>query len=163
MQSSKFGTRDMTSLVARAWRQTLILACAVSLLTIAPAHAEDRSVLRREIEAMHVRYLDAFNHRDAAALGALFTENAIFVDPAGKVATGRSNIEAMFRQGFLDGDLTLEASADDIGTIGDGAWDVGHGALKSGGGTQRLPLHYATIYVRQGGALKLRVVSVGGE
>src|ERR1700748_2640990 len=76
----------MTSLVARAWRQTLILACAVLLLAIAPGHAEDRSVLRREIEAMHVRYLDAFNHRDAAALGALFAENGIFVDPAGKVA-----------------------------------------------------------------------------
>jgi len=89
----------MTSLVARAWRQTLILACAVLLLAIAPGHAEDRSVLRREIEAMHVRYLDAFNHRDAAALGALFAENGIFVDPAGKVATGRSDIEAMFRQG----------------------------------------------------------------
>jgi len=153
----------MTALVARAWRQTLIVACAVSLLAIAPAHAEDRSVLRREIEAMHVRYLDAFNHRDAAALGALFAENGIFVDPAGKVATGRSDIEAMFRQGFRDGDLTLEASVDHIGTIGDGAWDVGHGALKSGGGTQPLPLHYAAIYVRQGGALKLQVVSVGGE
>ena len=153
----------MTSLVARAWRQTLIVACAVSLLAIAPAHAEDRSVLRREIEAMHVRYLDAFNHRDAAALGALFAENGIFVDPAGKVATGRSDIEAMFRQGFRDGDLTLEASTDHVGTIGDGAWDVGHGALKSGGGTQSLPLHYAAIYVRQGGALKLRVLSVGGE
>jgi uncharacterized protein DUF4440 len=74
----------MTSLVAGAWRQILIVACAVSLLAIAPAHAEDRSVLRREIEAMHVRYLDAFNHRDAAALGALFAENGIFVDPAGK-------------------------------------------------------------------------------
>ena len=153
----------MTSLVARAWRQTLILACAVLLLAIAPGHAEDRSVLRREIEAMHVRYLDAFNHRDAAALGALFAENGIFVDPAGKVASGRNNIERMFSEGFRDGDLMLEASADQIGTIGDGAWDVGHGALKSGGGTQPLPLHYAAIYVRQGGALKLRVVSVGGE
>jgi uncharacterized protein (TIGR02246 family) len=163
MQSSKFATRDMTCLVARAWRQTLILTCAVSLLAIAPTRAEDRSVLRREIEAMHVRYLDAFNHRDAAALSALFAENAIFIDPAGKVASGRNNIERMFSEGFRDGDLMLEASADQIGTIGDGAWDVGHGALKSGGGTQRLPLHYATIYVRQGGALKLRVVSVGGE
>jgi uncharacterized protein (TIGR02246 family) len=163
MQSSKFGTRDMTCLVARAWRQTLILACAVLLLAIAPTRAEDRSVLRREIEAMHVRYLDAFNHRDAAALSALFAENAIFIDPAGKVASGRNNIERMFSEGFRDGDLMLEASADQIGTIGDGAWDVGHGALKSGGGTQRLPLHYAAIYVRQDGALKLQVVSVGGE
>ena len=95
MQSSKFATRDMTCLVARAWRQTLILTCAVSLLAIAPTRAEDRSVLRREIEAMHVRYLDAFNHRDAAALSALFAENAIFIDPAGKVASGRNNIERM--------------------------------------------------------------------
>jgi uncharacterized protein (TIGR02246 family) len=153
----------MTSFVARAWRQTLILACAVSLLAIAPTHAEDRPVLRQEIEAMHVRYLDAFNHRDAAVLGALFAENAIFINPAGKIAMGRNNIERMFSEGFRDGDVTLEASADDIGTIGDGAWDVGHGALKPGGGTQRLPLHYAAIYVRQGGALKLQVVSVGGE
>ena len=112
---------------------------------------------------MHVRYLDAFNHRDAAALGSLFTENAIFIDPAGKIATGRKNIERMFSEGFRDSDVTLEASADQIGTVGDGAWDVGHGALKQGGDTQRQPLHYAAIYVRQAGALRLRVVSVGGE
>jgi uncharacterized protein (TIGR02246 family) len=155
----------MTFLAARVWRRILILAAALSFLAIAPAQAEDSSALRREIEAMHVRYLDAFNHRDAAALGTLFAENAIFIDPAGKVATGRRNIEAMFSQGFRDSDVMLEVRADQIGTIGDGAWDVGHGAqiIRRGDGTQRLPLHYAAVYVRQDGALKLRVVSVAGE
>ena len=155
----------MTSLAARAWRHILPLVCVLPLLAIAPAQAEDRPALRQEIEAMHARYLDAFNHRDAAALGALFAENAIFIDPAGKTATGRSKIEAMFRQSFRDSNVMLEASADQIGAIGDGAWDVGHGMqiIRQGDGTQRLPLHYTAIYVRQGGALKLRVVSVAGE
>jgi Domain of unknown function (DUF4440) len=115
----------MTSLVARARCHILILAYVVSLSAIAPAHAEDRPVLQQEIEAMHVRYLDAFNHRDTAALGALFAKNAIFIDPAGGITTGRSDIEAMFRQGFRDSDVMLEVSADQIGTIGGGAWDAG--------------------------------------
>jgi uncharacterized protein (TIGR02246 family) len=154
----------MTSLAARAWRHILILACALPLWAI-QANAEDRLALRQEIEAMHVRYLDAFNHRDAAALGALFAENAIFVDPAGTIVTGRGKIEAMFKQGFRDSDVMLEASADQIGAIGDGAWDVGHGAqiVRQGDSTQRLPLHYTAIYVRRAGALRLRVISVGGE
>jgi hypothetical protein len=71
----------------------------------------------------------------------------------------------MFGQGFRDSDVSLEASADQIGTIGDGAWDVGRGAqiIRQGEGTRRRPLHYTAIYVRQAGARRLRVVSMGGE
>lgn len=155
----------MTYLCAHAWRVVLSLTAVLSMLAIATSRAEDPSVIRQEIETIHERYLDAFNHRDAAALGALFTQNGIFVDQTGTITMGRSSIETMFRQALRDSDVTIEASADQIGSIGDGAWDVGHGAqiIKRGDGAQRLPLHYTAIYQRQGDALRLLVVALANE
>ena len=155
----------MPGRTSAAGRAALVRAVALSLLVTAPLRAEDGAALANEIEAMHVRYLSAFNHRDAAALAALFAEDGVFVDGAGKITTGRGEIEAMFARGFGGADLVLEARADEIGPIGDGAWDVGHGAqiIKSAAETQRMPLHYAAVYARLGGALKLRVVAVGAE
>jgi uncharacterized protein (TIGR02246 family) len=155
----------MAVLTLAARRAAFMTAVAVSLLAKVPLQAEDGATLASEIDAMHVRYLSAFNRRDAAALAALFTEDGVFVDGAGKIIAGRADIEAMFAVGFGGADLVLEADADRIGPIGDGAWDVGHGAqiIKSAAGMQRMPLHYAAVYTRLRGALKLRVVTVGAE
>jgi len=156
---------DMTRFRERTRRVALSLTGIVWMLAIAPSQAEDLSAIRQEIEAIHERYLDAFNHQDAAALGALFAQNGIFVDQSGKITTGRSSIEAMFRQGLRDSDVVLEARADQIGSTGDGAWEVGHGAqiVKHGDNAQALPLHYTAIYQRQGNALRVLVISVANE
>jgi hypothetical protein len=72
-----------------AWRAALLLAGACSLLAVAPPRAEDGTPLAQEIDAMHARYLAAFNHRDAASVAALFTEDGVFIDPAGSITAGR--------------------------------------------------------------------------
>jgi len=156
---------DMTCLRERTRRVALPLIGIVWMLAIAPSRAEDLSAIRQDLEAIRERYLDAFNHRDAAALGALFAQNGIFVDQSGKITTGRSNIEAMFRQGLRDSDVALVARADRIGSMGDGAWEIGHGAqiVKHGDSAKTLPLHYTAIYQRQGNALTVLVVSLADE
>ncbi|HEV2551185.1 MAG TPA: nuclear transport factor 2 family protein [Stellaceae bacterium] len=154
----------MFLIAARGAWAVLLLAGALWLLP--PVHAQaEESALAREIGAIHARYLFAFNHRDAAALAALFAEDGLFIDPAGKATKGRAAIEAMFAQGFGDADLSLEANADEVGALGDGGWEVGHGAqtTRSAGATERLPLHYVALFQRHGGALSLQLVSVGAE
>jgi uncharacterized protein (TIGR02246 family) len=143
--------------------QHFVWAAALSLALASPLQAEGN--LSQEIAAFHARYVGAFAQRDTTALGALFTEDAIFTDQTGKTAVGRQAIEAMFKQGFGDVSIKLEVDADQTGALGDGAWDVGHGALVAAGasGPQRKPLHYAAVYLRQGDALRLRAVSIGAE
>jgi uncharacterized protein (TIGR02246 family) len=155
----------MTTSTSRVYRLMLPVVIAFSLLAITAPRAEDSDALAGEIDGIHTRYLTAFNQRDAASLAALFAEDASFVDPGGKIVAGRGAIEAMFAQAFGDAELTLEASADRIGSLGDGAWDIGHGAqtTRRAGSMQRMALHYTAIYQRRAGALQIRVVSVGAE
>jgi uncharacterized protein (TIGR02246 family) len=142
----------------------LLLAGTLALHAVVPLQAEESTALAQEIDAMHGRYLAAFNGRDAASLAALFTEDGLFVDPAGHVTAGRAAIEAMFARDLHDAELTLEVHADRIGSLGDGAWDIGHGVQIIGrDGAQQLRLHYAAVYQRRAGVLELRVVSVGVE
>jgi uncharacterized protein (TIGR02246 family) len=154
----------MSLISARGARAVLLLAGALSLLPAARAPAEE-SALAREIDAVHARYLFAFNHRNAAALAALFSEDALFIDPAGKTTKGRAAIAAMFARGFADSDLTLEASADEVGALGEDGWEVGHGAqiVKDVSGSQRLPLHYVALFAHRAGVLRVLLVSVGAE
>jgi uncharacterized protein DUF4440 len=98
--------RAMSLIAARDTGVMLLLAGALSLLPAVRAPAEE-SALAREINALHARYLTEFNHRDAAPLAALFTEDALFIDPAGKITKGRAAIAAMFAQGFTSSDVTL--------------------------------------------------------
>jgi uncharacterized protein (TIGR02246 family) len=131
----------------------------------APLHADDRSGVELEIAAIHARYLLAFNRRDATALAALFAEDGLFVDPSGNVTAGRAAIEAMFAQGFAGAGLSLRAHADQTGALVDGGWEIGHGAqtITGADGTQEMPLHYAALFTRGAGGLRLRFVSVGAE
>ena len=143
---------------------TLLLMGTLWLLPAVPAKA-DESALAREIGALHARYLSAFNHRDAAALAALFAEDALFIDPAGKATKGRAAIGAMFARDFGDADLVLEADTDEVGALGEGGWEAGHGAqtTRSAGASARLPLHYVALFARRGGVLSVQLVSVGSE
>lgn len=146
------------------WVTALIVA-GVLVTALLPLHADESVTLAGEVEAVHQRYLAAFAHHDAAGIARLFTEDGIFVDPGGAATRGRRDIEALFAQGFDDPALALEAKADSIGALGDGAWDAGHGAQtrSDAGGTKRMPLHYLAVYARVRGTLRLRVLSVGAE
>ena len=157
------------------WRSRLGLIGAVCLLSVASAHAAEAppmagpqqrvATVTEEVQIMHTRYLAAFDGRNAAAVAALFTSDAIFVDGAGAATTGRDAIEAMFEQAFDGGDVVLEARADRIETLGDGALEIGHGAQVTNGrdGARKSPFHYTAVCTREGGLLKLRLVSLGTE
>ncbi len=159
----------MSGPVAVARRLKFIVVAGACLLSVVPANADDAkggAKFKREVDAVHAQYVGAFNRKDPHAVAALFTKDAIFVDGTGATTVGRDAIEAMFVQGFkLLGDFTLEADAEHVGPVGNGAWDLGHGAqvFKTKDGAQKHLFHYAAIYVREDGVLKVRVVSMGAD
>jgi uncharacterized protein (TIGR02246 family) len=159
-----------------ARRSGMCVVAAVCLLSAVPTYAADsmggmqkvekpQSAIAEEARVMHTQYLAAFNRRDSAAVAALFTKNATFVDAEGHVQTGPDAIKSMFDQAFQVAKITLEATADQVDAFGDGALETGLGAqvVEIGKETQRLPFHYAILYAREGGLLKVRLVSLGAQ
>ncbi|HYM03368.1 MAG TPA: nuclear transport factor 2 family protein [Stellaceae bacterium] len=156
---------------AERWLKFIVVG-GVWLLSAVPANADEAmqakgaAKINEEVQAIHAQYIGAFNRKDSGAVAALFTKDGIFVDGAGATTIGREAIEAMFVQGFKQlGDFTIEVEAEHVEPLGNGAFDIGHGAqvFKGKDGVQTHPFHYTVIYTREGGVLKLRATSLGAD
>lgn len=121
--------------------------------------AEVRSAdpeLRQQIEAAIVRYEEAYNKYDAAALAALFTQNAIQVvawEPAAEVAVGQQAIEKKYASLFVSNPRKLSHTVVQVYTIGNDVCailDLSHHYITQKG-------CYVAIYVRGAGDWKIRL------
>jgi len=109
--------------------------------------------------ALALRYEEAFNRKDAVALAALFTEDAVQVAPEG-LFFGRKAIERRFANLFQEQRLTnFFGARDQLSAIGNELWAVGEwwslhptqsGPVQVGG-------YWSEIYVRDGEAWKIRM------
>jgi uncharacterized protein (TIGR02246 family) len=91
-----------------------VLWCAFSL---APQRsradqADDDALIRKNAEA----YVVAYNNRDAKALAAMWSPEAVYMDPStGEAAVGREAIEKMFANTLTElGDAKLEVKVESI-------------------------------------------------
>jgi uncharacterized protein (TIGR02246 family) len=163
--------RNNTTCVIR-WSM-LGLGIVYLILLVKPAGAADaprmtggqevNPVSTQEAIAVHAQYLAAFNRRDADALSALFTKDALFIDGEGKTVRGQSAIKEMFRRGFAAVDMMIAAEALQIEAVGGGAWEAGSGAqvFKDGEGIRKLPFHYTVVYRQDDGRLRVHMVNLG--
>jgi uncharacterized protein (TIGR02246 family) len=96
----------------------------VGLMALAlPATAED---VRQAVEQANARFVQAFDAGNAAAVAALYTEDARLLPPDATDIGGRAAIQK-FWQGFIDDglkDLTLQTT--DVETSGDLAYEIGN-------------------------------------
>ncbi|HXN93831.1 MAG TPA: nuclear transport factor 2 family protein, partial [Candidatus Acidoferrales bacterium] len=102
---------------------------------------------------------DAYNNKDAEAVGALFTEDAVLVTPDGKVF-GRQAIEKWYADTFQRSPITDFLSRRDrlqLNAIDNAVWSVGDwwGTLQSQTGPVFAWGYWSTIYVREGDAWKM--------
>jgi uncharacterized protein (TIGR02246 family) len=107
---------------------------------------------------------DAYNNKDAEAVAALFTEDAVLVTPDGMVL-GRQAIEKSYADtfqrlpitGFLSRQEPLQLAA-----IDNAVWSVGEwlGTLQSETGPIIASGYWSSIYVREGDAWKMRMLSL---
>lgn len=102
------------------WRIVMIIGC-VSLGS--PALAENKAT----IEKLNDAWTAAFNKGDAAAVAALYTEDAYVLPPGSAMVKGRTAIEAFWRQAaqqMTDAKLTTvdvlplgRSAAREVGTV----------------------------------------------
>jgi uncharacterized protein (TIGR02246 family) len=103
------------------WRIAMIIGCLI--LEAAPAAAQDKAT----IEKLNDAWMAAFNKGDAAAIAAMYTEDAFMLPPGAEILKGRAAIEAFWQQAVRQlGDAKLTtidvlalcpAAAREIGTI----------------------------------------------
>ena len=105
------------------------------------------------IRAVADSFLHAYRAKDAAALGALFTENAEIVDDEGEVTRGRAAIVKRFA-GLFEANAggTLEVAVDSVHLLSPVvAIEEGTANVSGGAGEKPETSRYSVIYVKQDG------------
>jgi uncharacterized protein (TIGR02246 family) len=106
----------------------------------------------------------AYNNKDAAAVAALFTEDAVLLTPDG-MAFGREAIEKRYTETFQRWPMTDFLSRRErlrLNAIDNGVWSVGEwsGTLQNQAGPVLAWGYWSTLYVREGDAWKIRMLSL---
>ena len=121
--------------------------------------------LREQLDAKSKKFDEACDNNDAAAVAALFTEDAVLVNDTGPVY-GRKAIEKSFADLFQKWRVSNHISKRDqysphiIGTAGDEAWSNGEWSLTLQGqndGPYHLKGYWSSVDVREGDAWKDRM------
>ena len=136
-------------------RRALALAVSAGIMaSAAEASAQMAGDQRQAIDALFGKFAEAYGRKDAEAIAALFTEDAILSGPA-PIVVGRQaiaqNYKARLDQGF--GNIRFQMQHYDP----DGAWAAGGYtvSLPQAGGERRG--NVTSIFRRQASALLIRV------
>ena len=137
-----------------------------------PAFAQQKDTVDPQIieqlNALTKKFIEAVDNNDAAAVAAVFTEDAVFVTDTGPVY-GRDAVEKYWADLFKQFHVSNHVSKDDqysphiIGTAGNEVW---RNALWSStlqgqsGGPIQLKGYWSAIEVREGDAWKHRMLTV---
>ena len=103
---------------------------------------------RQEIEQRVREFEAAFNRRDAAALAAMYTEDARLLPPGSEMASGRQAIQQFWQGAFDMGVTGGELRPQQIEARDDLAYEMSTATLRMGdAGTQAVK--YVVIWKRQ--------------
>ena len=122
------------------------------ILGAAPAVAQDKAT----IEKLNDAWTAAFNKGDAAAVAAMYTEDAYVLPPGAEMVKGRTGIEAIWRQAAQQmGDAKLTTL--DVLPLGrSAAREIGTVTLKTKSQPpQEIVGKYAVVWRKVGGKWKL--------
>jgi ketosteroid isomerase-like protein len=116
-----------------------------------------------EFAVLAKKQSDAFTNKDAAALAALFTEDAVLVAPDG-IFAGRHAIEKRYEGTFQRWPLTLFNDPRDchLNAIDNAVWSYGEwtGTLQGDTGPVFVRGYFSAIYVREGDDWKIRTLTL---
>lgn len=124
----------------------VVIAAGLTLLPAAPASADARAELR----SWHAAFSDACDRGDGAAVAALFTEDAVTIDPQQPPKRGRAEIAASFDYVFDHGMAALSTRADDVFGGDDTAVEVGTMTAQFRDG-HHVKSRYMLLFKRVGG------------
>jgi uncharacterized protein (TIGR02246 family) len=115
-----------------------------------------------EFDALWMKEEEAFNKNDAGAVAALFAEDAVLVTPDGWFF-GRQAIEKRYADTFQQWPITTFSGQHcRLNAIDNAAWSVGEywSTLQSQTGPMFVRAYWSAIYVREGDAWKIRMLTV---
>ena len=119
---------------------------------------EQKSVdpkVRQQIEAIEMKFQEAYNNRDVAAIVALYTPDAVEVWKPGGSASGQEAIEKMFVSEFAKNPEKMVNTIVQVNQIsGDSIWETMDTSVGLMDG------HAARIFVRDGDTWKIRMTYV---
>jgi len=129
-----------------------VIASAVCLCISAPAVAQDKATIQR----LSDQFAKAFNAGDAAAVAALYTEDAVILPPGGEMAKGKSAIQAFWKgaaEQLGDGKLTTV----DVKPLGsEAAREIGTFTFRTKGAQpQEITGKYVVVWEKVGSDWKL--------
>jgi uncharacterized protein (TIGR02246 family) len=140
----------------------LIILPALAIGLVMPAGAQ-QTISEQDSRQTAQNFVDAFNRglqtKDAAALGALYTEDAILITPEGPIS-GRAEIEKRHAAGFKVFTQTEPSKLDQFKVIGNGVriksgtWA---GTVQGPNGPLQIRGYWATTDVNDGGTWKIRM------
>jgi uncharacterized protein (TIGR02246 family) len=102
----------------------LLCACAAQQASTAAA-PRGMSAVRAEIEQAAVRFSEAFNRGDVAALAAMYDTGAVVLAPNAPPMRGRQNIEAFWAGARQQGFKTVSLVVNSVEVIGNHAIELG--------------------------------------
>ncbi len=113
----------------------MINSMLVAALLAAAAGSSIPDAARKTIDATNAAWLDAMKRHDAAAIAAIYGDDAVFVTPAGDSLRGRAAIEAFERDRFATNGRVLDGSIADDGVTRTGkyVYEWGHATLRMAG------------------------------
>jgi uncharacterized protein (TIGR02246 family) len=130
--------------------RALALAASALLLSAAPSPAQQQQQRApAEIAEAHRRLEQAFNRGDAAAVAALYTEDATLLPPGGDILSGRRAAQARWQAAYDTGARNLSLAPVSVETWGDAAREIGRFTLEApgqGGQTARVEGKYVAVW-----------------
>ena len=130
--------------------RALALAASAFLLSAAPSHAaQQHQRAPAEIAEAHRRLEQAFNRGDAAAVAALYTEDATLLPPGADILSGRRAAQARWQAAYDTGARNLSLDPVSVETWGDAAREIGRFTLEApgqGGLTARVEGKYVAVW-----------------
>ena len=116
---------------------------------------------RQQIEAIFMKFQEAYNKHDAAAIAALHTQDAIevrsWVSAGGGLFSGRQVIEEMFKADFASNPGKMVNHLVQLYAIGDAICEIAD--TEVGGRKAQI----VVIYVRDGDAWKRRMTYINNR
>ena len=136
---------------------------ALSLTTFGAAAQQVDQNTRQQIERIVAAYHENWNNHNAAGIAGLYTKDGVLVTQAPKVVkTGQQDIEQNYKNAFNTIPHHDSATVDEVSPLGaDAAMSVGeyHLTGKGESGPTKLDGHWTAVYVRDGGAWKIRLLT----
>jgi uncharacterized protein (TIGR02246 family) len=135
-------------------RSFLAALVACGFLGLPLAHAQDA---RQAVEAANAQWNEAFGKKDAAALTALYTQDAKLLPPGGRVISGTAEIQKFWQSTVKSGVTGYSIKVIDAQAEGNLAYEVAQWEAK-GPGQQTFRGGLVHVFERQGdGSLKSRL------